>query len=215
MDDGRFRRTVPTVNLVVVRSQWRLMVVLLLAIPAVLLAVDMLVSHRWVPTPTTYGAVVGSTVDENGNTVDVTVPVLTVDGKAQRRRDLAFGSVLLLGGVATMAYAVGGLVRPSPLLRATDEGISVRVDGRGRPPRLLPWESIVEVRSGVRDDEGADLPVLSIHLDDPAMVPFDPAGGVSDPPWLHLWADDWDHPAHQIAPLLDPRARRAARPDRS
>jgi len=203
------------VNLVVARSPFRLILFLLLGVPAVLLSVDMLVSYRWVPAPTTYGAVVGSTVDESGNTVDVTVPVLTVDGEAQRRRDLAFGGVLLLGGVTTMAYAVGGLLRPRPLLRATDEGISVRVDGRRRSPRLLPWESIVEVRSGVRDDEGADMPVLSIHLDDPAMVPLDPAGGVADPPWLHLWADDWDRPAHHVAALLDPRARRRRGPSSS
>ncbi len=183
------------------------MLFLLLAVMAMLLSVDMLVSHKWVPAPATYDAVIGSTVDENGNTVDVTKPVLTVDGKAQRRRDLAFGGTLLFAGLATMAYSVNGLLRPRSVLRATDDGISVRVDGPGRPPRLLPWESIVEVRSGVRDDEGAEMPVLSIHLDDPAMVPLDPAGGVSDPPWLHLWADDWDHPAHQIAPLLDHRVR--------
>ena len=133
--------------------------------------------------PTTYDAVIGSTVDENGNTVDVTGPVLTVDGKAQRRRDLAFGSTLLLAGLATMAYSVNGLLRPRSVLGVTDDGISVRVDGAGHPALLLPWASIVEVRSGVRDDEGADVPVLSIHLDDPAMVPIDPAGGVSDPPW--------------------------------
>ncbi len=191
------------------------MLFLLLAVMAILLSVDMLVSHKWVPAPATYDAVIGSTVDENGNTIDVTKPVLTVDGKAQRRRDLAFGGALLFASLGTVVYSVIGLLRPRSVLRASDEGISVRVDGAGHPPRLLPWESIVEVRSGVRDDEGAEMPVLSIHLADVAMVPRDPAGGVSDPPWLHLWADDWDRPAHQIAPLLDQRARRPVPADPS
>lgn len=190
------------------RSPWRLTLFLVLSVPAILLSVDMLVSHRWVPKPATYTATVGETVDDQGSIVPVTAQILTQDGKAEWRRDLAFGSLLLAGGVATMAYAVIGLLRPRSLLRSSDDGISIRVDGWGHPPRLLPWESIVEVRSGVRDVDGAEIPVLSILLDDPVLVPFDPAGAVADPPWLHIWAEDWDRPPHQIAPLLDPRARR-------
>jgi hypothetical protein len=200
------------VNVYVMRSPWRLTLLLVLSVPAVLLAVDRLYSHRWVPKPATYSATVGQTVDDLGNTVPITAQLLTHDGRAEHRRDLALGSLLLAGGVATMGYAVVGLLRPRPLLRAGDEGISIRVDGWGHPPRLLPWESIVEVRSGVRDIDGAESPVLSILLDDPSLVPFDPAGAVADPPWLHLWAEEWDRPVQQIAPLLDPRARRRLGP---
>lgn len=191
-------------NLVVSRSPLRLLVYALLAVPAIVLAVDILFSHRWFPAPDSYGAVVGTVVDDNGQTVDVTVPTLTVDGKAQRRRDLLTGGALLVGGVSAMGWAALGLIRPTVLLRATADGISVRVDGPRRPPRLLPWEAIAEVRSGVIADEGTESPLLSIRLDDPAMVPSDPAGGRAEPPWLHLWSDDWDTPAHQIVPLLDP-----------
>ena len=195
-------------NISVMRSPWRLTLLLVLAVPAIVLAVDMLVSYRWVPKPDSYQATVGQTTDDQGNVVPIVQQVLTHEGIAQRRRDLAAGSVLLAGGLGTMAYAVMGLLKPRPLLRSSDEGISLRVDGWGHEPRLFPWESIVEVRSGVRDDNGAEMPVLSILMDDPVLVPFDPAGAVADPPWLHVWADDWDRPAHQIAPLLDPRARR-------
>lgn len=202
-------------NLVVHRSVWRLIVLLVLAVPAILLAEDMLVSHRWVPAPATYDAVVGSTVDANGNTVDVTQRYLTVDGKAQRRRDLGFGVALLGGGILAMGYAVVGVLRPRVVLRATEEGIAVHVDGPGHPARLFAWDDIVEVRSGVRDADGADMPVLSIQLAESADVPANPAGGVADPPWLHLWADDWDQPAHHVAPLLEPRTRRRPRTTRS
>jgi hypothetical protein len=194
------------------RSPWRLTLFLVLAVPAILLSVDMLISHRWVPKPATYTATVGETVDDQGSVVPVTAQILTHDGRAEWRRDRAFGSLLLAGGLGTMAFAVAGLLRPRPVLRASDEGISVRVDGWGHPPRLFPWESIVEVRSGVRDVDGAEIPVLSILLDDPTLVPFDPAGAVEDSPWLHIWAEDWDRPVHQIAPLLDPRRRRRLGP---
>ncbi len=194
------------------RSPWRLTLFLVIAVPMILLAVDMIWSHRWVPKPATYVATVGQTVDAEGNAVPITAEILTHDGRAERRRDLAFGGLLLAGGVATMGYAINGLLRPRPVLRSSDDGISLRVDGWGHPPRLLPWESILEVRSGVRDADGAEVPVLSILLDDPVLVPVDPAGAVADPPWLHIWAEDWDRPAHQIAPLLDPRARRRPAP---
>lgn len=197
-------------NVVVTRSPLRLLAYALLAVPAIVLAVDILFANRWFPAPDTYGQVVGTVVDAGGQTVDVTVPTLTVDGKAQRRRDLLTGGVLLAGGVAAMGWAAMGLMRPTTLLRAGEEGISVRVDGPRRPARLLPWESIEEVRSGIVLDEGAETPVLSIRFDDPAMVPTDPGGGVAEPPWLHVWSEDWDTPAHQVAPMLDPRTR--ARP---
>jgi hypothetical protein len=182
--------------------------VLLLGAGMVLLAQDMLWSHTWVPKPDTYTATVGQTVDDQGSTVPITAQILTHDGRAQRRRDLAFGIPLLWGGVAVMGFGANGLVRPRPVLRSSDEGISIRLDGWGHPARLLPWESIVEVRSGLRDADGAPVPVLSIQLDNASLVPFDPSGAVADPPWLHVWAEDWDRPAHQIAPLLDPHLRR-------
>lgn len=195
-------------NLVVVRSPWRLVAILLLAVPAVVLSVDILVAHRWIAAPATYQAVVGSTVDANGNPVDVTAAVLTQDGKAQLRRDRVSGALLLGAGLASMGYAVLGLLRPRPVLRAGPEGISLHVGGWGYPARLLPWESIVEVRSGVRDDGGAESPVLSLHLADPSLVPAHPVGAVADPPWLHVWTDDWEQAAHELAPVLDPMATR-------
>lgn len=207
MATERFRRTVPPVNLVVNRSSWRLIVLLVLSAFAVLLSIDILVSHRWAPAPATYDAVVGSTTDANGNPVNVTVPTLTADGQAHRRRDLGGGGVLLVGGLVAMGYSVSLLVRPRPVLRATDEGIAVSLDGWGHPLRLLPWEAIAEVRSGVRDQDGSEAPVLSIHVSDPSLLPMNPAGGDVAAPWLHLWADDWDSQPHQLAPHLDPATR--------
>ncbi|HEX9978451.1 MAG TPA: hypothetical protein VGB41_07485 [Acidimicrobiia bacterium] len=199
-------------DVTVARSPMRMLGYAALAVPAILLAVDMMVAHRWFPDPDATTQVVGSTLDDAGNVVDVTTSQLTVDGRAQHRRDLAVGMTLLLGGVAAMVWSLKELVHPTVILRADGDGLSLRLDGPGHPPRLFPWDDVVEVRSGVRDDDGAELPVLSLRLADPDLVPPDPAGGEADPPWLHLFADEWDTPAHQVAPLLDQLTRRV-RPD--
>lgn len=191
------------VNLTVSRSPLRLLVFALLAVPAILLAVDMTISNKWIRAPETDEVVVGQTTDESGELVDITKDVLTDTGKAERRRDILFGGALFLGGVAALGWAFRELARPTSFLVADDTGLVVRVDGVRRPPRRFEWDSIAEVRSGLITDDGIDVPVLSIRFFDPAEVPHLPAGATSLPPWLHLHADEWDQPAHQVAALLD------------
>lgn len=196
------------VSVSIARSPLRLLAYAAFAVPAILLAVDMMVAYRWIPEPAFTESVVGTTINENGQPIDVVTKTLTQDGRAQRRRDLVIGSALLLGGTGAMIWGLKELVRPTILLKADDEGISVRVDGPGRKARLFPWEEVVEVRSGVIDSEGSPISVLSIRLRDMGLLPSDPSGAEPDPPWIHLYADEWDRPAHMVAPLLDQRADR-------
>ena len=185
------------------RSPLRLLVYALLAVPAVLLAVDMTISYRWISPPETTDVVVGQTTDESGELVDITKGVLTDSGRAERRRDLLLGAGLFIGGAAAIVWALKELSRPTRFLIADDEGLLVRVDGLRQPPRRFGWSDIAEVRSGLIEDDGIDVPVLSIRLVDVEQVPRLPAGGYSDPPWLHLYSDEWDQPAHQVAALLE------------
>jgi hypothetical protein len=175
----------------------------LLAVPAVLLAVDMTISYRWIAPPETTDVVVGQTTDESGELVDITKDVLTDTGRSQRRRDLLFGAGLFVGGAAAIGWAFKELARPTRFLIADDEGLLVRVDGLRQPPRRFGWSDIAEVRSGIVEDDGIDAPVLSIRLVDVEQVPHLPAGGYSEPPWLHLYSDEWDQPAYQVAALLE------------
>ena len=190
-------------NIAVSRSPLRLLVYALLAVPAVLLAVDMTISYRWIAPPETTDVVVGQTTDESGEMVDITKDVLTDTGRSQRRRDLLFGAGLFVGGAAAIGWALKELARPTCFLIADDEGLLVRVDGLRQPPRRFGWSDIAELRSGIVEDDGIDAPVLSIRLVDVEQVPHLPAGGYSEPPWLHLYSDEWDQPAHQVAAALE------------
>ncbi len=190
-------------NIAVSRSPLRLLVYALLAVPAVLLAVDMTISYRWIAPPETTDVVVGQTTDESGEMVDITKDVLTDTGRSQRRRDLLFGAGLFVGGAAAIGWALKEWARPTCFLIADEEGLLVRVDGLRQPPRRFGWSDIAELRSGIVEDDGIDAPVLSIRLVDVEQVPHLPAGGYSEPPWLHLYSDEWDQPAHQVAAALE------------
>jgi hypothetical protein len=195
-------------DLVVGRSSLRLYAFAALAVPAIFVAVDMTRTHHFAPPAETTSVVVGQTTDESGATTDITQLVLTDVGQTEQRRDLFLGVALFVGGLAALGWACKELMSPTSFLIADDEGLLVRVDGPGRPPRRFPWEGIIEVRSGFIEDDGDEQPVLSIRLFDIEEVPYLPAGGRAEPPWLHLYADEWSVPAHQIAPLLDQRAAR-------
>lgn len=190
-------------NVRVTRSPLRLIAYAVLAVPAILLAVDMTISYRFIDHPETRDVVVGQTTDESGEQVDVTESVLTDAGRAQRRRDLLFGAVLFLGGAATLGWALRQLIRPTEFLRADDDDLMVRVDGLRRPARRLAWSDIAEIRSGVIEDDGVETAVLSLRLRDEELIPQTPSGAVAEPPWLHLLSDEWDTPAFQVAAQLD------------
>lgn len=192
-------------NVRVSRSPLRLLTYALLAVPAILLAIDMTVSYRFVRHPETRDVVIGQTTDESGQQVDITDAVLTDAGRAERRRDLLFGGGLFVGGVLVLGWSMRQLINPTEFLVADDEGLLIRVDGIRRPPRRVPWPAVAEIRSGVIEDDGDTVPVLSIRFAEPADVPVVPAGGMSDPPWLHLFSDEWEVPAHHVAALVDHR----------
>jgi len=186
----------------VARSPLRLLGYVLVAVPMILLAVDMLVAYRFFPFPETTTASSQVAADD-GSTTEVTFLVYTDNGKAQRRRDLAWGSALGLGGLVVAGWAFAGLVSQRRLLAADTEGVTLWIHGRRRPPLRLAWEDVAEVRSGVRRDQAGEVPVLSLRLISPEKVPLHPVGAVADPPWLHLFAEDWDRPAHEVAALVE------------
>ena len=186
----------------VTRAAWRPVAYALFAIPMVILAMDMMVAHRWFPEPDTTEVAAVKTL-EDGSTVDTTVMQLTMDGKAQQRRETTWGVGLLLAGAAAATWGLKDLMFPRRVLTAEPDLLTLRVGSRVSMVLRYAWSDVVEVRSGVMEDEAGPSPVLSLRFIDDSLVPPDPWGGVAEPPWLHLYASEWDRQAHEVAPMIE------------
>ncbi|MDX1691663.1 MAG: hypothetical protein R3290_11640 [Acidimicrobiia bacterium] len=193
----------------VARSPLRLLAMLLVAVPMILLAIDMTVTQRFFPPRATTQVVTGTAVDpETGETVDVTEDVLTRDGEAQQRREVAFGLFLFVGGVGLLGWAAKDLVAPKRLIEAGDDGIVLDITRRGEPPVVIPWLEVREIRSGTISDEGGEAPALLIKVSDPDRFPDRPYGAVVDGRWISLYAEEWDRSAQDVAATLSLRVDR-------
>jgi hypothetical protein len=190
------------VKVAVTRAVWRPVAYVLFAIPVVLLAIDMMFAHKWFPEPDASDVAAVQTL-EDGSTLETTIRQLTLDGKAQRRRELAWGSALLAGGVAAAAWGLKDLLLPRRTLVVAPEYLGLRVANRVAMERRYYWSEVLEVRSGVLQDESGTMPVLSLRFIDESLLPPSPWGAVVDPPWLHLYADEWDRQAHEIVPIIE------------
>jgi hypothetical protein len=174
----------------------------LIAVPMILLSVDMLVSYRFYPHPETT-AVTTEVTGVDGSAVQSHEDIYTQVGRSQRRRDVAWGTVLLAGGAVILVWAFGNLIHPRRLLVAEVDGLTLKLGKTGEPSLRLRWEEIAEVRSGVREGEAGPAPVLSLRLLGTEEMPLRPRGAIVDPPWIHLIAEEWDLPAHEVAALLE------------
>ncbi len=194
----------------VTRAPLRLLVMALVGLPMILLSIDMTLTHRFFPEPDTTPVVVGTTIDETTNSeVDVTKDVLTRDGEAQRRREVAWGIALFIGGAALLAWAARELAVPRRLLVASEEGIALAVTERRRLPMLVPWDEVHDVRSGVIADDAGDVSVLSIQVTDPGRFPERPHGARVEGDTIHVFADEWDHSVQEVAATLALRITRS------
>jgi len=189
------------VRVSVARAAWRPVAYVLFAIPMILLAIDMMVAHKWFPEIDTTEVAAVTTL-EDGSTVDTTVRQVTRDGRAQQRREIAWGVALLAGGVAAAGWGLKDLLFPRRVITLDGEFLALRAGHRVGLERRYAWNEILEVRSGVLEDESGTVPVLSLRFADDSLLPPHPWGAVVDPPWLHLYADEWDQQAHEVAPRI-------------
>lgn len=186
----------------VTRAAWRPVAYVLFAIPMILLAIDMVVAHKWFPEPDTTEVAAVQTL-EDGSTIDTTIQQLTLDGKAQRRREITWGIGLFGAGIAAAAWGLKDLLFPRRVLTLDADYLTLRVGSRVNMERRYAWNEIMEVRSGVLEDEAGIVPILSLRFIDDSLLPPNPWGAVADPPWIHLYANEWDRQAHEIAPMIE------------
>ncbi|MCB2224646.1 MAG: hypothetical protein KQH83_10815 [Actinobacteria bacterium] len=186
----------------VARAAWRPIAYVLFAIPMVLLAIDMTFAHKWFPEAETTEVSATQTL-EDGSTVDTTILQLTETGKAQRRREVMWGVMLFAAGLAAAGWGLKDLLVPRRVLTLEPSHLTLRVGRRVSQEHRYSWSEVAEVRSGILEDETGRVPVLSLRFIDDSLLPPEPWGAVVGPPWLHLYANEWDHQAHEIAPMIE------------
>ena len=185
------------------RSPLRLLTMALVAVPMILLALDMSVTYRFFPKPATT-----ATDPETGASIELTEDVLTRDGEAQRRREVAFSLVLAVGGIAMLGWAAKDLLAPKRLIEADEDGILLDVTRRGEPPVRLLWEDVIDIRSGAITDDAGTTPALVIRVEDPELLPERPYGAVVDANEIRLYSDEWERSAQDVAATLSLRVTR-------
>ena len=192
----------------VTRSPVRLLTMALVAVPMILLAVDMSVTHRYFPAPDTTQVQVGTEEGESGDTVAVFDDVLTRDGQAQQRREVALALFLFVSGVGLLGWAAKDLLAPKRLIEAGEDGIRLDIVRRGDPIIEIPWEEVLEIRSGTIVDDAGEAPALLIRVAVAEILPVRPYGAVVDGDWVKLYSEEWDRSAQDVAATLSLRVDR-------
>lgn len=169
------------------RSSWRQFLVGLVGLILIVTAFDVLWGH-WISTP--------PHTDEQG--------AITTKGKAQRRADIIWGGVLLVGGGALFGGAVVGLVRRRPVLVVEEEGLDLYVTGP-TTSAYLPWADVRSVRSSAADDPDGGRPVrvLCIEVTERGELPADPWGAEWDDDVLTIDATGWSVPLEEVVVHAD------------
>jgi len=130
---------------------------------------------------------------------------LTSKGIVQRRGDILWGTVLLVGGGVVVAVAATGLALGRPVVELTDEELRLRLGGplrNGGPLGTvgIPWEEVIAVRSATHDsDAWPRSRVLVVEVSDPSRLPVDPWGAAWQGDAIHVDGDSWQVPPEEVA----------------
>ncbi len=130
---------------------------------------------------------------------------LTSRGIVQRRSDILWGSVMIVGGSIVLLAAVAGLAVRRPVVELTDDELRLRL---GAPLReggplatvAVPWEEVVAIRSATDETDGwQPTRVLVLEVEDVTRLPVDPWGAEWKGGALHIDADSWQVPVEEVA----------------
>lgn len=172
-------------NVEIKRSVLRPFVAGILAIAAIVIAIDLLFTYRLFSVP-----------EENEE------GARTSQGDSERRSDIAWGVGLAVVGLGLGAWAVPELIRHRSVLVADQEGITVALGRHSEPAWRVGWEQVVSVRSTVTEDDTGPVAALDIELTDASLGPDRPRGARQDGAHLLVDADDWERPVHEVAGRL-------------
>lgn len=174
------------------RSTLRTWLASLLAIPFIVIGVDVLWKRR----------IVGW----------LTERIFATDPQLLEPRDKIWAWAMVIVGGAVVAWGLKELFKPAPVLQTDDAGVRVRMRGPFRAVTLLPWATLHDIDAGTLEDDDDPLEVLIIEVKDGSLLPVDPwAGRRFDHQTLALYSSEWDTRAEVVAQKVADQAVVVAR----
>jgi hypothetical protein len=181
------------VRVEVTRSAWKAWLAGVIAIPLLLVAIDLAFTHRYFREPAR---------DENGN--------LTTQGLSEQRADYVWFIGLTAGGGVLIVWSLRDLAGSRRALVADDEGLYLPVGSTRSSQVFVPWAQVTSVRSTfVEDDATGPTPYLDLGIAGPSWVPAEPRGARWVDDHLYVDATDWQTPVHEVAGLLQTMLERS------
>jgi hypothetical protein len=134
------------------------------------------------------------------------------DTQIYEPRDVIWAWAMLLFSALLILWGLKELFVPTKVIEARSEGLAVRLRGPLAKADVIPWEHVIDIRSGEIMDEGDVLILLRIRL----LT----RGDLPDHPWGARWvetrvlgilAQDWATPPAKVADQIAEFAAGVAR----
>lgn len=131
------------------------------------------------------------------------VPFTIAELDAWEARDYILAGLYGTAGLGLVGYGLRDLLVPRKMLSATNEGVSLRLNGWFGKTSFVPWLAIDDVRPGRMSDYDEVTEVLVFTVVD--------RSGLPDDPWGARWIDDytlavptrrWTHSAETVTQSL-------------
>lgn len=180
-------------ELVVRRSAWKMWRVSIIAIPFIVLAVDVLTQRR----------ITNALRD---------VIFRPDDTQLFEFRDVVWAWVMLAVAGGLAIWGLRELIAPTKLIEANEAGVRLQVTAPFHRPLFVAWSEIDDIGSARVDDEGEVLPVLWFRFTSAEIGPDDPwSARWMDDTTLAMLASDWEADPIDVAEDLAEVAIAAAR----
>lgn len=179
-------------RVVVNRSMLRYWLAGMLAVPLILLAVELAIAHQFFGEP--------DQRDDGG---------LSNQGLSETRADWAWAIGLTLAGLGLAAWSFRELGTPRQVLVGESDGLFLAVGTSRKPEVFVPWHQVQSLRSTVVEDELGPSPVLELEMVERSWIPHMPIGARWVGRVLQVDAATWKPPAHEVAGALQTMLERS------
>ena len=134
------------------------------------------------------------------------------DTQIYEPRDVIWAWVMFLFATFIVLWGLKELFVATKVVECRDEGLALKINGPFRPPALIPWEHVVDVRGAVGDDEGDPVLLFVVQLLSRGDLPTSPWGARwLDERELGVLADDWAESPQMVADQVADFAVQATR----